>query len=61
VWLERATLDQIIERVEGRPPSAPGEPRREGADHDHRFVEHRYGERRRTRRKGVLSELFELG
>jgi len=63
VWLDRGELDRIIERFEGRPGgSSRGSDadRRDGREPPHRFVEHRYGERRKTRKKGVLSELFDF-
>jgi Zn-finger nucleic acid-binding protein len=61
VWLDRGELDRIIERVEGR-PSRPSDPdrRQGGVEHEHRYVEHRYGEQRRKKKKGVLSELFDF-
>ena len=59
VWLDRGELDRIIERVEGPGPgrSDRSEPRR---DNEHRYVEHRYGDRPKKKKKGVLSELFDF-
>jgi Zn-finger nucleic acid-binding protein len=62
VWLDRGELDRIIERFEGRPGRSYDRSdgsRREG-EPQHRFVEHRYGDRRRTKKKGVLAELFDF-
>jgi len=62
VWLDRGELDRIIERFEGRPGGSysSDSDRRGGGEREHRFVEHRYGERRKPRKKGVLSELFDF-
>jgi hypothetical protein len=63
VWLDRGELDRIIERFEGRPGRASDgtdTDRREGGEREHRFVEHRYGDRRRTKKKDMLSELFDF-
>jgi uncharacterized protein len=61
VWLDRGELDRIIERFEGRPGgSSSSDADRTGREREHRFVEHRYGERRKPRKKGVLTELFDF-
>lgn len=70
VWLDRGELDRIIERVEGpssRPPERseradrPDYDRGRSDDREHRYVEHRYGDKHKPKKKkGMLSELFDF-